>query len=64
MQKGNKEIEIEGTIQQKIRSCLEVMDRFMTGDSTITSSMVIAEKGSTANSSYNLVETVARMLGS
>lgn len=63
MQKEDKEIEIGGTLQQKISGCLEVMDCFLTEKNTIVSSMIVAEKRSIVKTSDNLVEAVAHMLG-
>lgn len=63
MQKGDRELEIGGTLQQKILSCLDVMDRFMTEGNTIVSSMVVAEKRCAVTTSGNLVETIASMIG-
>ncbi|KAJ3652400.1 hypothetical protein Zmor_018369 [Zophobas morio] len=44
MQKENKELVIGGTLQQKISSCLEVLDVLLKHDYPVVSSMVIAEK--------------------
>lgn len=63
MQKGDRELEIGGTLQQKILNCLEVMDRFMTEGNTIVSSMVVAEKRSAITTPGNLVEAIANMIG-
>lgn len=44
MQKDNKQMVIGGTLQQKISSCLDVMDRFLTQNNPVVASMVVAEK--------------------
>lgn len=60
---GRRELDLGGTLQQNISSCLEVMDRFMAEDHTIVSSMVVADKRSTEVRFNNLVEAVMHMLG-
>ncbi|KAG5668080.1 hypothetical protein PVAND_016035 [Polypedilum vanderplanki] len=44
MQEDKNDLEIGGTLQQRISSCLEVLDTLMTVKSPIVSSMVVAEK--------------------
>lgn len=63
MQKEGQELEIGGTLQQKIWSCLAVLDRFMIEGNTIVSSMIVAEERSTGLTSNNLVEAIANKLG-
>jgi fatty acid synthase len=63
MQNENKELVIGGTLQQKISSCLEVLDRFLKQDNTIVSSMLVAEKHNRSHGVVSAVEAVANVLG-
>jgi fatty acid synthase len=63
MQKENKEVAIGGTFQQKISSCLEVLDRFLKQDNAIVSSMLVAEKRNRSHGVISAVEAVANVLG-
>lgn len=63
MQKDDVEIEIGGTLQQKISSCMQVMDIFMRQNNTIVSSMVVAEKRSAVGTADNVVDAVAHIIG-
>lgn len=63
MQKDDKELEIGGTAQQSISSCLQALDRFLLEGNTVVSSIVVAEKRSSAMTTKSLVETVAHLLG-
>ncbi|KAJ8919480.1 hypothetical protein NQ315_002101, partial [Exocentrus adspersus] len=57
------EIEISGTLQQKISSCLQVMDIFLRqNESPIVSSIVVAEKRE-INSADNVVDAIMNILG-
>ncbi|KAF7272913.1 hypothetical protein GWI33_014349 [Rhynchophorus ferrugineus] len=63
MQEESIEMEIGGTLQQRISHCLEVMDLFLKQtESAVVSSVVVAEKrsGTTAD---NIVSAVANILG-
>lgn len=53
-----------GTLQQRISSCLEVMDYFIKQPNPIVASMVVAEKRSGSSGSGTIVDTVANILGS
>lgn len=57
------EIQIGGTLLQKISSCLQVLDTLLSEPSPIVSSIVVAEKTRGATSSENVVEAVASILG-
>lgn len=61
-QSGGEQKEIAGMLHQRISSCIEMLDIFLTGDDTIVSSMVVADKKVTATSD-NLIEAVARIIG-
>nr|AMK38868.1 fatty acid synthase 1 [Colaphellus bowringi] len=63
MQELHSELEISGTLPQRISSCMEVMDIALRQKSaTIVSSMVVAEKRSSANSA-SLSGTVLDIIG-
>ncbi|KAK9884293.1 hypothetical protein WA026_005245 [Henosepilachna vigintioctopunctata] len=58
------EMEIGGTLQQRIVSCMEVMDTFLTQkQAAVVSSMVVAEKRSGSGGADNIVDAVANILG-
>lgn len=62
MQASDKEIAIGGTLQQKISSCLKLMDTLMLQDHSIVASMIVAEKvGGSGN--QNIIEAIATILG-
>lgn len=63
MQKDNKELVIGGTLQQKISSCLSVLDRFMKQENPVVSSMVVAEKRDKNLGSGSVVDVVATVIG-
>ena len=63
MQKENKELVIGGTLQQKISSCLEVLDRLLTHDHPVVASMVGAEKHNRSYGLLSAVDAVAQVLG-
>ncbi|KYM97697.1 Fatty acid synthase [Cyphomyrmex costatus] len=60
MQENDKELIIGGTLQQKITSCLDELDKFLLQSRPIVSSMVVAEKKIKSHGS--LVETIANIL--
>ena len=62
MQKENKELVIGGTLQQKISSCLEVLDVLLKHDYPVVSSMVVAEKHQKGDA-LSAVDAVAHVLG-
>ncbi|XP_065219793.1 fatty acid synthase isoform X2 [Planococcus citri] len=63
MAEDNLEVVIGGTLQQRISSCLEVMDYFIKQPNPIVASMVVAEKRSGSSGSGTIVDTVANILG-
>jgi fatty acid synthase, animal type len=63
MQEDKLDMEIGGTLQQRISSCLEVMDPLMTVDEPLVSSMVVAEKRFSATKSGNVLETIMNIMG-
>ncbi|XP_053598737.1 fatty acid synthase [Microplitis demolitor] len=63
MQEDNKELVIGGTLQQKITSCLQELNYFLTQNNPIVSSMVVAEKRAGGAGSLNIVDTVLNIMG-
>ncbi|KAH1011869.1 hypothetical protein HUJ04_001145 [Dendroctonus ponderosae] len=64
MQNDSIEMEIGGTLQQRISNCLQVMDVFLRQkEAAIVSSMVVAEKKGGWGGADNIVDAVANILG-
>ncbi|XP_035722352.1 fatty acid synthase-like [Vespa mandarinia] len=63
MQNNDKELIIGGTLQQKITSCLQELNRFLLQDKPIVASMVVAEKQTSINGVDNVVGTVLNIMG-
>ncbi|XP_011503081.1 PREDICTED: fatty acid synthase [Ceratosolen solmsi marchali] len=63
LQEDNKELVIGGTLQQRISSCLQVLDNFLQQGATVVSSMVVAEKKAGMDSSLSVVERVLEIMG-
>ncbi|XP_045465555.1 fatty acid synthase-like [Harmonia axyridis] len=64
MMEEQTEMEIGGTLQQRITSCLQVMDTFLRQkEATIVASMLVAEKRSGSGGADNIVDAVANILG-
>ncbi|XP_018393255.1 PREDICTED: fatty acid synthase-like [Cyphomyrmex costatus] len=61
MQENNKELIICGTLQQKISSCLDELDKFLLQSEPVVSSIVVAEKKGFSGRD-NVIETVANIL--
>lgn len=58
------DMEIGGTLQQRISSCLTELDTLLTTrDEPIVSSMVVAEKRIGGDGKYNLIESVLNIMG-
>lgn len=58
------DMEIGGTLQQRISSCLAECDALLTSDSVpIVSSMVVAEKRVGGDGKANLIESVLNIMG-
>ncbi|KAL2719273.1 fatty acid synthase-like [Vespula squamosa] len=62
MQDNDKELVIGGTLQQKITSCLQELDRFLVQDKPIVASMVVAEKRSGSDDVNNVVDAVLKIM--
>lgn len=63
MQQEDKVLEIGGTLQQGIASCLGVMDQFLRQSEPVVSSIVVAEKRTASGSADNVVDCVATIIG-
>lgn len=63
MQELQTEIEIGGTLQQKVSSCLEVLDQLLRQEEPIVSSIVVAEKKYGAGGANNIVDAVKNIIG-
>ncbi|KAK4878117.1 hypothetical protein RN001_010623 [Aquatica leii] len=63
MQELHQEIEIGGTLQQRIGSCLSVLDTFLNQDEAVVSSMVVAEKKGSTTGSGSVVDVVMNIIG-
>lgn len=65
---GNKlDVEVAGTLQQRISSCLNALDKLLTGPQPIVSSIVVADKnidGELAqDSQLSLIKSVLKIMG-
>ncbi|CAH0548596.1 unnamed protein product [Brassicogethes aeneus] len=63
MQEEHFEMEIGGTLQQRISSCIKVLDLFLRQKSPVVSSMVVAEKRGGVGVADNVVDAVANIMG-
>lgn len=63
LQEKNMDMQISGTLPQRITSCLEVIERLLTAEEPIVGSMVVAEKQSFEFSKDNVLESVFNILG-
>lgn len=63
MAENKLDMEIGGTLQQRISSCLAELDTLLTTDDPIVSSMVVAEKRVGAGGKGNLIESVLNIMG-
>lgn len=61
MAENKIDMEIGGTLQQRISSCLQVMDILLGGTDPITASMVVAEKKTKKGAT--IIETVMNIMG-
>lgn len=57
------DMEIGGTLQQRISSCLQELDTLLTVPDAIVSSMVVAEKRAGRSGNESIVETVMNIMG-
>lgn len=63
MQDEDVQLEIGGTLQQRISSCLLALDKFLKQDAVIVSSIVVAEKKAGGSGCGNIVDAVAQIMG-
>lgn len=64
MQTEDVLLEIGGTLQQRISSCLQVLDKLLTQkNEAVVASMVVAEKRSASGRADNIVDAVANIIG-
>lgn len=63
MQDDDVQLEIGGTLQQRISSCLLALDKFMKQDAAIVSSIVVAEKKAGGSGCGSIVDAVALIMG-
>ncbi|XP_046964151.1 fatty acid synthase-like [Vanessa cardui] len=63
MQDEDVQLEIGGTLQQRISSCLLSLDKFLKQDAVIVSSIVVAEKKIGDSGCGNIVDAVAQIVG-
>ena len=62
MQEDKLDMEIGGTLQQRISSCLEEMDPLMTINEPVVSSMVVAEKVIRGGGKGNIIDCVMNIM--
>ncbi|CAO1315088.1 unnamed protein product [Diamesa serratosioi] len=62
MMEDKIDIEIGGTLQQRISSCLEVLDIIISNSDPIISSMVVAEKRISGSGAGNIMEAVMNIM--
>lgn len=62
MQEDKLDLEIGGTLQQRISSCLEELDSLILSNYPIVGSMVVAEKRYGSGSSGNIIETIMNVM--
>lgn len=62
MMEDKVDMEIGGTLQQRISSCLEELDTLLFSDEALVSSMVVAEKRAGSGGRENIVETIMNIM--
>jgi fatty acid synthase len=62
MAEDKLDMEIGGTLQQRISSCLEELDRLILNDHPIVASMVVAEKRYSSESTGNIIDTIMNVM--
>lgn len=63
LQEKNMDMQISGTLPQRITSCLQVIETLLTSDEPIVASMVVAEKQSFDFTKDNVLESLFSILG-
>ncbi|XP_052896146.1 fatty acid synthase-like [Anopheles moucheti] len=62
MQEDKIDMEIGGTLQQRLSSCIQVLDQLLTTPEPLVASMVVAEKRSSSGGAKNIVEAVMNIM--
>uniref|UniRef100_A0A182WHF5 Fatty acid synthase n=1 Tax=Anopheles minimus TaxID=112268 RepID=A0A182WHF5_9DIPT len=62
MQDDKIDMEIGGTLQQRLSSCIQVLDQLLTTSEPVVASMVVAEKRSSSGGAKNIVEAVMNIM--
>ena len=62
LQENNMDMEISGTLPQRLNSCLEVLDNLLTNDDPIVASMVVAEKRFDDVKKGNIIEAIMNIM--
>ncbi|XP_049277914.1 fatty acid synthase-like [Anopheles funestus] len=62
MQEDKIDMEIGGTLQQRLSSCIQVLDQLLTTSAPLVASMVVAEKRSSSGGAKNIVEAVMNIM--
>lgn len=62
MQEDKIDMEIGGTLQQRISSCLTELDALILSEHPIVASMVVAEKRYSSDSSGNIIDTIMNVM--
>lgn len=63
MQEDKLDMEIGGTLQQRISSCLQELDPLLCSEDPLVSSMVVAEKKTGGGHGDNIIEVVMNIMG-
>nr|XP_003703606.1 PREDICTED: fatty acid synthase [Megachile rotundata] len=62
MWENKKELIVGGTLQQRVSSCLEELDKFLSQSKPIVASMVVAEKSPSTKEASNVLEAVMNIM--
>ncbi|XP_058064687.1 fatty acid synthase-like, partial [Anopheles bellator] len=62
MQEDKIDMEIGGTLQQRLSSCIQVLDQLLSSNEPIVASMVVAEKRSSSGGAKNIIEAVMNIM--
>ena len=63
LQLKNMDMQISGTLPQRITSCLEVLDTLLLSEMAVVSSMIVAEKHFSDFKKDNIIEALCNILG-